>query len=363
MATARFRHARVTGVVCTVGSERRPLRDDPLIRGMEPAQAERLLNLIGIDARRVSPRGVTALDLCENAARNLLRGLDCPAAMVDAVVFVTQTPDFQQPSTANLLHGRMFFPKTTAAFDVNQGCSGWVYGLYLASAMIEAGGCHRVLLLAGDTVTQTINSRDRSTALLFGDAGSATMIERSETPVESFFMLHSDGSGHDAIKVPAGAFREPLNQADLTERTDAEGNVRRRDQLHMNGVEVLNFTLREEPAAVRALLEAAGAASEAVDHFVFHQANRFIVQNLAKRLRLPADKVPVGAVSEFGNQSSASIPGVLCHDLSMVLSAGAPARVLASGFGVGLSWASCLLWLHGLKVCNWVEHPGSDGRS
>lgn len=188
------------------------------------------------------------------------------------------------------------------------------------------------------------------------------MIERAESPRESIFMLHSDGTGHDAIKVPVGAFREPVADADLSERTDAEGNVRRRDQLHMNGVEVLNFTLREEPAAVRALLDAAGVTSDAVNHFVFHQANRFIVQNLAKRLRLNPAKVPVGAVAEFGNQSSASIPGVLCHDLPAVLTAESPTRVLASGFGVGLSWASCLLWLDGLKVCQWGRFAGSGKR-
>jgi 3-oxoacyl-[acyl-carrier-protein] synthase-3 len=127
----------------------------------------------------------------------------------------------------------------------------------------------------------------------------------------------------------------------------------------MNGVEVLNFTLREEPGAVRELLRLGGVTAEQVDDFVFHQANRFIVQNLALRLKLPLSKVPCGTVKRFGNQSSASIPAVVCHELADKLATG-PRRIVASGFGVALSWASCLLWLDGLKVCHLTPYRVID---
>lgn len=359
VATARFNHVKIGGVTCTVGPDFRPLREDPLLRDGDPLHTERLLKLIGIESRHVAPPGITTLDLCEQASRDLLAGAGCGPETIDAIIFVTQTPDHPQPCNASLLHGRLGCPKSTAAFDINQGCSGWVYGLYVASCLVEAGGCRRVLLLAGDTVTQAINPRDRSAVLLFGDAGSATLVEYTETATESVFSLHSDGRGHGAISIPAGGYRAPVPHGGLPEVTDAEGNVRRADELHMNGVEVLNFTLREEPGAVRELLRLGGVTAEQVDDFVFHQANRFIVQNLALRLKLPLSKVPCGTVKRFGNQSSASIPAVLCHELADKLATG-PRRIVASGFGVGLSWASCLLWLDGLKVCHLTPYRVID---
>jgi 3-oxoacyl-[acyl-carrier-protein] synthase-3 len=294
---------------------------------------------------------VTTLDLAETAARRLLDKAGVSVAEIDAIVFVTQTPDHWQPCNANLLHGRMGFPKSTAAFDINQGCSGWVYGCHVAFSMAEAGGWQRVLLLAGDTVSQTIHPRDRSTVILFGDAGTATLIERGDDIRRSWFTLHSDGTGHDAIKIPAGGHRLPSSPETSVELVDAEGNVRTPDHLHMNGLEVLNFTLREEPAAIRELLSYAQTPMETVDYFVFHQANKFIIGNLVKRLGLPPGKVPMTTSLRFGNQSSASIPAVLCDALADSLRTG-ERTVVMSGFGVGLSWASCLLKVGPLRVCD-----------
>ncbi len=339
---ARFDHITLSALSVCTGPQTRTLDDDAHLYADSPGQLQRMRSMVGIERRHVAPRGVTTLDLCEAAARDLFSAAEVDTSSVDAVLCVTQTPDHWQPCNANLLHGRLGLSKGAAAFDVNQGCSGWVYGFYLAAAMLEAGGARRVLLLAGDTVTHCIHPRDRATVPLFGDAGSAALVERSNDAAPAWFALHSDGTGHGAIKVPAGAFRQPAGPETSVESIAEDGSVRTPENLFMSGIEVFNFTLREEPGAVRELLAFADTEAESVDAFVFHQANPFILKNLAKRLRLPEEKVPMDTARRFGNQSSASVPAALAHDLGEVLSR-ERRRVLCSGFGVGLSWASCLL--------------------
>lgn len=315
---------------------------------------QRVLEMTGIETRHIAPRGVTTLDMGEAAARHLFEECNTDPGTIDWVLFVTQTPDHFQPCNANLLHHRLGLPKSTAAIDLNQGCSGWVYGLQIAHAQIAAGA-RRVLLLAGDTISHTLHPRDRSIRALFGDACSATLIEAGAEISPPLFQLHSDGSGHRAIELRAGGFRHPLNDDAVVESTDADGNVRTPANLHMNGLEVLNFTLREEPSAIRSLIDQANIGIDAVDGFALHQASRFILDQLIRKLGVPRDKVPSGALAHFGNLSSASIPSVLGHDFSTQLKARSM-RLLCSGFGVGLSWGSCLLTLGPLRCVDTFQY-------
>lgn len=336
MPKATFRSVQIDAVVGCAGPVTRRLDEDAAALFADaPEQVARIRDFVGIQSRRIAPKGVTALDLCERAAREALGGLS-----PDAIVFVTQTPDHPQPCNANILHGRLGLGKEVACFDINQGCSGWVYGLWVACSLVESGGCGTVLLCAGDTISQIIHPKDRAVVPLFGDAGSATLLSRRPSPGDPLvFSLHSDGSGKDAICVPHGGSRRPLDSGSEVETTDPEGNTRSPAALLMNGLEVFNFTLREEPGAVKSLLAAAGFSAADIDHLVFHQANKFILTNLAKRVGVPLEKVPMRTLSEFGNQSSASIPFAMANELGDSLGASTKV-VLASGFGVGLSWAS-----------------------
>lgn len=341
---------RLAGVATCTGPVFRTLEDDAELFATAPEQLDKVKRFVGIERRAIAPAGLTALDLGEAAARRLLTRLAADPATIDGLIFVTQCADHFQPSNANILHGRLGLAKAVAAFDVNQGCSGWVYGAWLAASLLSSGGCRRVLVLAGDTVSQAIHPCDRTLVPLFSDACSASLFERSEDGGEWFFDLNSDGSGYQAIQIPAGAYRQPPGTEPFAETVDAEGNVRTAAHLHMNGIEVFNFTLREEPKAIFGILEYAGVSAADIDAFVFHQANLFILSNLAKRLSVPMEKVPCRTLRDFGNQSSASIPGVLCHDLAETLAA-QPMRLLCSGFGVGLSWASCIASVGPLGCC------------
>lgn len=360
MAKSRFNRAKVTGVVTCVPQTEKCIDDEIELFGGNAKQIARLKKTIGLNKRRVVDSGTTALDLCESAAEQLLKGLGLSVTEIDALVFVTQTPDYEQPCNAAVLHGRLGFSSDCAVFDVNLGCSGYVYGLWLAHMMVSSGGCRRVLLLAGDTISRIVNPKDRTVAPLFGDGGSASLVEYSEDAGLAQFSLETDGSGFDKLIVPAGGMRNPCSEATAKESVDADGNQRSLENLFMDGAEIFNFSISVEPQSVKELLQYAGLSADEIDFFVFHQANRYILGNITKRLKLDPKKVPMETVERYGNQSSASIPCALSGELSDVLLKGASKQVLLSGFGVGLSWASVVLDLSGLQVCEIIEHELVD---
>ena len=342
-------------MVTAVPANKRSVDDEIDNYGGDRAQIERIKKTIGLRERYVVDAETTSADLCETAARTLFSDTGLAASDLDGVIMVTQTPDYFQPATACVLHGRLGLKEDCAAFDVNLGCSGYVYALWLAAMMIESGGCGKVLVLAGDTISRCVNPRDRTVAPLFGDAGSATLIEGSPDAEASFYDLKTDGKGFEHIIVPAGGFRRPHSEATARETTDEGGIVRAPDNLHMNGAEVFNFSLKVEPKALRGIVEFAGVALEEVDAFVLHQANRYIIGNIARRLKVPPEKMPAGTVERYGNQSCASIPGTLCDALGERATK-ERLRMVFSGFGVGLSWASCFLVTDKLATCRVVTH-------
>ena len=336
-------HLRLAGLEVEFGSVTKRLRDEVALYGGDAAQIERIARTVGLESRSVAAPGITALDLCETAARRLLDKLVVDPTSIDAVVFVTQTPDHSQPANANLLHGHLGMSKSAIAFDLSQGCSGFIYGLHYAGVLCAHGGAARVLLCCGDTLSRLVNPRDRSVAPLFGDAGSAVLVERTGEATTWHFSLGSDGSGANAICVPAGGSRHPLTAGEaLKDVIDDEGNARNASNLVMNGPEVFNFSLREPAGAVQQVMSAAGWDIDACDALVLHQANRFIVQTIGKRLGFPDSKVPIASLAAHGNLSSASIPGALATEMAPMLASGRRKLVLC-GFGVGLSWGAVAL--------------------
>jgi 3-oxoacyl-[acyl-carrier-protein] synthase-3 len=356
MPKCRIEDVRIRGFVACVPPDERCIDDELALFGGNVRQLERLKKTIGLSRRRVVNKSTTAADLCEQAARHLIEASALDPAGIDAVICVTQMPDHSQPCNAAILHGRLGLAKDCAAFDVNLGCSGYVYGLWLAHSLLASGGCGRVLLLAGDTISQLVNARDRAVAPLFGDGGSATLIERAPVAAPAFFSLQTDGTGFDKLIVPAGGARQPRSEVTALAGADDSGNFRSPENLYMDGAEIFNFSITEEPQSVKDLLAYASADADAVDFFVFHQANRYILTNIAKRLQLDLAKVPMQTVERYGNQSSASIPTALCGELAPELARREATRLLLSGFGVGLSWASALVGVRDLAVCELIDY-------
>jgi 3-oxoacyl-[acyl-carrier-protein] synthase-3 len=235
------------------------------------------------------------------------------------------------------MHGRLELGKHCRAFDVNLGCSGYVYGLWLSSSLIASGGAKRVLLLVGDTISKTVNPADRSSAFLFGDAGTATILEYDEEVEPISFVLGTDGKGFNNLIIPAGGARLPHSEKTSVPTEREEGNIRSDENLYMNGAEVFLFTLREIPKMVRCVVH----DFNEIDAVIMHQANKFILNYIAKKLKIPAEKIML-SLDKYGNTSSASIPLTISKTLSNELNKETK-RLLLTGFGVGFSWGSAVV--------------------
>lgn len=357
MPANQFVDVSLTGSVTVVPPKVRSIEEDVDLFGGNIRQIERLKKTLGLNERRIASKELTNLDLCEQAAQVLLEQLKINSKDLDGILYVTQTPDHSQPSNATLLHGRLGCSTDCAALDVGLGCSGFVYALWLAYSIIANGSSQRVLVLAGDTLSRLVHPQDRATASLFGDAGSATMVEKRVGSGVSWFRLGSDGRGSDSLIVPAGGARLPFSKETTEEYTDDDGNIRTKENLFMDGSEVFNFSIEVVPQEIEALLDYAGVSKDAVDYFVLHQANRYMVHNIGKRLRVDLERCPVESFGAFGNVSSSSIPGALAYELANPLFSGSKGnsshQVVFSGFGVGLSWGSCLLTLSDLGCLEW----------
>ncbi|MBY7894592.1 3-oxoacyl-[acyl-carrier-protein] synthase III C-terminal domain-containing protein [Vibrio furnissii] len=350
MANVSFNNVKITAISTVVPPTVKYIDDEIDLYGGNESQIKRIKKSIGLDSRHVIGNDdVTTLDLCLSATENLFKLHHVDRESIDGLVFVTQTPDHFQPTNAAIVHGKLELSIDAACFDVSLGCSGYVYGLWLSHMMIQSGTCKNVLVLAGDTLSRCVNPRDRSAAPLFGDAGSATLVQRTDAPQKSYFSLHTDGSGFENIIQPAGAFRTPSSEQTKIVEVDGDGNSRSLEDLHMNGSEVFNFSIKREPEAIKQILEYSDFTIDEVDYVFFHQANQYIISNIVRRLKMPKEKAPSDIVGKYGNQSSASIPCAISYTLSKDEQK-VEKPVILSGFGVGLSWASAIVDISGTVV-------------
>jgi 3-oxoacyl-[acyl-carrier-protein] synthase-3 len=315
-------------------------------------ELEKTVKTTGIAHRRVAENHHCTSDFCCMAANKLMQELDVDKKTIDVLIFVTQTPDYRIPATATVLQHKLGLAKTVAAFDINLGCTGYVYGLATAFLYASHPTINKVLLLVGDTVTKFVNKMDRSSALLFGDGGSATIIDKKEETPAGFFSLNTDGAGEGVIKIKAGGYRFPSSIETLSEKTDDNGNTRNDEQLYMNGTDVFNFAINEVPKDILGLIAYAGITLDQVDYIVYHQANKFMNDYLTKKLKFPQDKVPY-SLDRFGNTSSLSIPLTIVTELKEKLKN--TKQIILSGFGVGLSWSTALLNLSQCHMCDLIE--------
>jgi 3-oxoacyl-[acyl-carrier-protein] synthase-3 len=266
----------------------------------------------------------------------------------------TQTPDYICPATTCVVHGRLGLSASTFAYDVNLGCSGYVYGLWLASQAVASGTAKRVLLLAGDTLSRVLSPEDKSVAMLFGDAGTATALEFNTSASIMSYTMGSDGTGYENLMIPVGGFRlRPTPEAFV--RTKGEdGAMRSPMDLYMDGLAVFNFTLQRVGPLVRDTLALHGWKTEQVDGFLFHQANGFMLNTLIRKLKLPADRVPIN-IGKYGNTSMSSIPLLLADDFSERLCGDTQQHLLLAAFGIGYSWAAVAITLFMLQVAKVIK--------
>ena len=316
-------------------------------------EVKEVVDKIGVFERRFTDTDTCSSDLCFAAAEKLLSDNNIDRSEIDLLVFISQTPDYRMPATSIILQHRLGLPNSTIAFDINLGCSAFIYGMSVVYAMMERSGLRKALILDGETRSKVYSPKDRRTAFIFGDAGVAALVERDEKFGESTFSLNSDGSRENLIKIDAGGYRNPSSVETLKEKVvDEYGNIRSDEQAYMNGGDVFTFVNREVPRDIKNTLEYTQRDKDSFDFLVFHQANNFINTHVAKKLKLDMDKIP-STIEKFGNTSSVSVPLTIVSELKDKMAG--EKSLLLSAFGVGMTWATAVVPFVDLKISEIVE--------
>lgn len=318
---------------------------------MSEEEAEKMIESVGIRERRTCDDTTCASDLCYAAAKKLIDDNGIDPQSIDMLLFMSQSADYRCPATACILQHRLGLSKECAAMDLSLACSGYVYSLSCAMAYASLPGINRVLLLDGETFSKLVNPRDKVNVPLYGDAGTATLVEKGDFD-ESVFILNTDGSGEDAVKIPAG-MRNPVTSQSCEEKERENGNWRNDLQVYMDGMEVFNFAIRVVPKGVRNILSATSTAIDDIDYLVFHQSNRFMTDFFTKKLKFDPEKVPY-CIGRFGNTSSASVPLTIVSELQGKLND--CKNVVMCGFGAGLSWGTANIHFKDCKISDIVEY-------
>jgi 3-oxoacyl-[acyl-carrier-protein] synthase III len=319
------------------------LSNEQLAEEFDDWSAEKILEKTGISSRFLSAQDECASDIGVFAAKKLFDSGVVLASNIDYLIFCTQSPDYFLPATSCIVQNKLNLPKNCGAIDINQGCSGFVYTLGLAKALLETNQAKNILMITSDTYSKFINRKDKSVRTIFGDAATATLIQGHMANSESIygFCYGTDGSGAENLVVPSGGMRIPRSVGSGVEKTDSSGNVRSDDNIFMNGSEIFAFSMRIVPETIKAILGNNNLELEDIDLFVFHQANKFMLDHLRKKLNIAVEKFYVN-FSDCGNTVSSTIPIALKRAVGEgILQPGM--KVCIMGFGVGYSWAGAVI--------------------
>lgn len=290
---------------------------------------------LGVVQRHVVRDDETALDLAVEAGKKILENYDKES--IDFLILCTQSPDYYLPTTACVLQKKLALPIHVGAFDFNLGCSGYIYGLGLVKGLIESNISEKILFITSETYTKSINPLDKSNLTIFGDAATATIIERSDDEHILNFEFGTDGTGAQNLIIPNGGFRNRYDKDALP--INEKGSFRTANELYMNGPEILTFTIQRIPDLVNKTLEKNQMQMDDIDYFIFHQANQYMLDYLRKKMKIPEDKFFMD-MKDTGNTVSSTIP-IALQKSSKRLKQGD--FVLLAGFGVGYSWGATII--------------------
>lgn len=317
----------------------RVMTNEELVREFPEWSVEKVAQKVGVDSRHLAADDETAGDMAEKAARKLFAEYGVSPEDIDFLMLCTQSPDYFLPSTACLLQDRLGIPTSAGALDYNLGCSGCVYGMAMAKGLISAGIARNVLLLTAETYNKYLHPQDKSNRSIFGDGAAACLISIDGFAEIGEFSLGTDGSGANNLIVKTGASRQKGATGNFVE--DDEGHIWYDDYLYMNGGAIFNFTLDAVPAMMKEILSKNGLEKEQIDYFVFHQANKFMLNTIRKVCVLPKDKFYINLSTTGNTVSSTVLIGLKdCMDTQAIKPGD---KVMVAGFGVGLSWGGTVL--------------------
>lgn len=319
------------------------------------SRSKKLAEVMGYDKRRIVSQDTCSSDLVVYGFQRLFDAGVINPGEIDALIVVTQTPDHFIPPTSFVIHGQLGLKQDMICLDLVQGCAGFVVGLIQAFTLLNQRSISKVALVNTDVLSRKVSSRDRNSFPLVGDAASIAIVERGgDEPI--YASLKVDGSGRNALAIPAGGMRLPSTPETAIVRDDGSNNHRALDHLVMDGSAVFNFVQSEVPPMVAELLSHAGLSDGDINAYVFHQPNRFMLEKLADKMGIPYSKMPMNVVERYGNNSGVTIPTALVSSLAESLLKNRRRYCLA-GFGVGLTRASLVMDIGPLASCSLAEFP------
>ena len=318
------------------------------------AQSAKLKAVMGYDHRRIVEEGVTSSDLVVSGFEALIESGDIDPDKLDALIVVTQTPDFIMPGTSYVIHSRLSFRQDMLCLDINQGCAGYIVGLTTAFSLINKKNFKRIALVNVDVLSRLVSDGDRNSRPIIGDAAAITIVESAPMGNTINGNIKVDGSGWDALMVPAGGMKIRSNPATAIPSEDSNGNLRALDHLVMKGDAVFNFVMQSVPPMIENLMIESKFQITKVDNFLFHQPNPNKIKKLAGKLAIPFEKIPTNLVQKYGNSSGVTIPAVLCSEFNLSYFQ-EPKWICMAGFGVGLTWGSLLINMHQLSFIEVLE--------
>lgn len=333
---AIIKSVKMVGMQAAVPIERHSFVENPGIFTQE--EVNKVYESTGIHSRRILKKSLCTSDLCIFATKELLNRLDWDPKSIDVLIFVSQGPDYSLPATACLMQSYLGLPQTAACMDLTLGCSGFVYAYWIASQLLHSSNGKRALVLCGDTASRNVGD---NALLLFGDAGCATALEYDANWSDSHVVVGTDGTGGQHIAVRVGGGRFPLIPKEVQHLDKNQwAQIIKEVSLNLNGAAIFSFTLKVVPALIQSLLELAQVNMNDVDMCVMHQANKFILEHLRKKIDIPPEKYLID-MKDFGNTSSASIPLAMCNKLGDFFMK-TPRKTIMAGFGVGWSWGAII---------------------
>ena len=352
----RFKDKAITGMMVVVPEQERLFADDMRLFNAPKNRSRKLAMVMGYRAHRSVEEGVCASDLAEYGFRKLFTDGKLKPEEIDALVYVTLSPDHFVPPTACILHGRLGLRKDCFCIDIAQGCCGFVLGLIQAFQLLEQKDIHKVAVVNTDVLSRKVSKRDRNSYPLIGDAATIAIVQNREGAGTVFADVRFDGARAMALKIPAGGFRQPSSAETAVLSADAEGNERALDNLVMDGTAVFNFVMADVPPMLADLMKDAGTDFADIDKYYFHQPNKFMLQKLAEKLDVPYDKMPNNVVENYGNSSGATIPSAMALNDADVLCRETK-RVCFSGFGVGLTYGGIVMNCGNFDFCKTINYP------
>jgi 3-oxoacyl-[acyl-carrier-protein] synthase III len=350
-----FSNKEITGILSILPSREIIFKDEISNYNFTEKQSLKLSKIMGYGSRRVVQNGTTVSDLCIHGLNYLINDKSLDKESIDALILVTQTPDYFLPPTSNIIAGSLDLGEDVLCLDINQGCAGYEVGLLQAYMLLEQMNINKVVLLNADILSTKVSEKDRNSKPLVGDGATITIVESKPNINDINLYIKMDGKGAKAIQIPAGAFKQPSTKLTANLTKDKSGNERSLDDLVMKGDDVFNFVQTKVPQMVNDIFKDLSISDDNIDYYLFHQPNKFMLEKLADKMSVKRDKMPNNIVGKYGNGSGITVPLNICENLNDKLDK-TNLNVILGGFGVGLTWSMIVCVLKKMKFCKIINY-------